>query len=119
MRNLDFRRWRPRQAQRERSDRDDLLRAHDRIDIELRHSFDPHFITETCPQNDCGGMIAHGSAVMVVMVRLLPNAAVFEPNHRVAFEAVDIAVDSTNESIGELAARTNGVAVRFLSRFLA
>src|ERR1700720_1800674 len=74
-----------------------LLRSHDWIDIELGHSFDPHLVTKSRVSDDCRRVIGDCRAVVVVGVRLFPNSAIFEPDLGVALDAVNVAINATNQ----------------------
>src|SRR6266403_4180279 len=88
---------RPR-PRRTRSDKHrDLLRSHDWIDIEFRHSFDPHLVTKSGVKDDRRWVIGDRRLVVIISVHLFPNSAIFEPDLGVTFHSVNLAINATNQ----------------------
>src|SRR6266404_314166 len=88
---------RPRRR-RTRSDKNcELLWSHDWIDIEFRHSFDPHLVTKSGVKDDRRRVIGDRRLVVIVSVHLFPNSAIFEPDLGVTFYAVNVTINATNQ----------------------
>src|SRR6266481_10092456 len=49
-----------------------------RIDVKLRHAFNPHLITKNAAENGSTGVINGRAAKTIVGIRLLPRRAVFQ-----------------------------------------
>src|SRR5438128_11007465 len=97
--NSDWHRSRPQRQRCARLVECELLRSHDRIDIELRHSFDPHLVTKSGVKHDCRRMVGNGSAVAVIETHLFPNGAIFEPDYRGPLHTLNAAIDATYEGV--------------------
>src|SRR6266403_3206700 len=90
---------RPRRR-RTRSDKNrELLRSHDWIDIEFRHSFDPHLVPKSRVKDHRCWVIGDRRSVVIVSVHLFPNSAIFEPDLGVTFQAVNGAINATNQGV--------------------
>src|SRR5213082_2434665 len=88
---------RPRRRRTRLDKNRELLRSHDWIDIELGHSFDPHLVTKSGVKDNRRWVVGDGREKMIVNVHMFRNSATFEPDLGVTFQAVNVAINATNQ----------------------
>src|ERR1700730_11604034 len=59
-------------------------------------------------------MVGDRRAITVVSIRLLPNAAIFQSDHRGAFDAFDVSVNAAHQGIKLRPGADGGSAISFL-----
>src|SRR2546421_7508198 len=67
-----------------------------RIDVELGHPFDPHFVTKTRADHARRRVVLVRRAKSVVSVRLFPKRAIFQSDLGATFQPVNSAINATH-----------------------
>src|SRR5207244_12280535 len=73
------------------------LWSHDRIDIELGHSFDPHLVTKSRMQHDGRWVIRYLRTIALIFISLSPDGTTFQPYHGIALDTFNVALDAAHD----------------------
>src|SRR5437762_9349472 len=86
----------PPRRRRTRSDKKRERLGSHRIDVELGHPFDPHFVTKTRADHARRRVVLVRRAKSVVSVRLFPKRAIFQSDLGATFQPVNSAINATH-----------------------